>query len=1094
MPNRPKGAAQEMQILHASWSDQAMCLWGESLQRYVQLSQSDESQQSAWADEDNGAAVVVATARSVQSGTIVKHPFATEPEALRELIKANATVINDFAMTSAAVKLRLPQLQGVPLPSERLSAVVGAHDRLAHDGVAMTEIPCLQFSPTEAPALLLALDQQGQGRELLFGHSLRYWIAVSRFLIDLLSDQRFVPSLIRQNGHGIRAVWQPWFHDQESAARLEALLLAMPTVVRSGASEPDDQPWSILRDALLTMTDAAVRTVLRAEDFQEAVEDRADDDLHVSWLRGLLGEHGNVNGGDIQSATLLRGASQWIGRLDETGRDQEMHLCLKLIEPEVIDGAREEMSGSDAVWTLSLHLQRSDDPEVLIDAEELWSGATSQHRPGLGSGHQPQELMLRELGRASRIYPALEQALSGAAPQSLKLSTQEAFAFLSEYLAVLEESGVTVITPDWWGDPTSRLGVRLSVDEMPADRDGAVDSTATRSPLGLSRLVQYRWNVAVGDDVLTAEQFERLRKLTHPIALMRGRWVVMQKEDIAAAAKLMDEAETGVAKLGDVVRLAFGMDKARPTLPVLGLDAEGWLGDLFNGRADTKALPTLLPPDTFLGELRPYQLNGLRWLVFLESLGFGACLADDMGLGKTIQLIAVLLHERHEAQKAEGATVDPTLLIVPTSLIANWNRELHRFAPSLKAQIHHGADRPMGQAFVEQSNKHDVVITTYGLISRDRETLSARPWGRVVLDEAQYIKNPPTKQTAAIRALDAPRRVALTGTPLENRLSELWSILEFCNPGYLGSASEFRRLFAVPVERHRDADAAQRLRKLVQPFVLRRLKTDPTVISDLPPCLETKEFATLTAEQAAIYQNIVDRMLNDVNRAEGMQRRGMVLAALVKLKQACNHPSLLDKDAALTKSAPGALPLAERSGKCSRLLQMLEELIAVGDKALIFTQFRQMGHLLSSMIQHAFDCEPLFLHGGTAPPQRQKLIDRFQEGDHRTPIFILSLKAGGLGLNLTAANHVFHFDRWWNPAVENQATDRAFRIGQTRTVHVHKFVCQGTLEERIDEMLEQKRELSTSIIGSGEQWLTELDAGQLHELLQLRQSAWESDE
>jgi len=357
-----------------------------------------------------------------------------------------------------------------------------------------------------------------------------------------------------------------------------------------------------------------------------------------------------------------------------------------------------------------------------------------------------------------------------------------------------------------------------------------------------------------------------------------------------------------------------------------------------------------------------------------------------------------------------------------------------------------------------------------------------------VLDEAQCIKNPVAKQAQAVRSLVAERRVALTGTPVENRLSELWSIMDFLNPGLLGTSASFRKRFAVPVERYKDRYRTDQLRRLVQPFVLRRLKTDPTVVADLPPKLETRDFSHLTAEQAQLYDSCVKRMLGEVDRSEGMQRRGLVLAALIKLKQICNHPSQLLKDTDGVRP-----PDPTRSGKTMRLLEMLDEILAEGDQSLIFTQFRQMGHILQLMLQHELNRTVLFLHGGTTQSERQRLIDTFQKQDGQHPILILSLKAGGVGLNLTAATHVFHFDRWWNPAVENQATDRAYRIGQTRTVHVHKFIVAGTLEERIDEMIEQKTELASNIIGSGERWLTELSTDQLRDILTLRPDAVAED-
>jgi SNF2 family DNA or RNA helicase len=381
----------------------------------------------------------------------------------------------------------------------------------------------------------------------------------------------------------------------------------------------------------------------------------------------------------------------------------------------------------------------------------------------------------------------------------------------------------------------------------------------------------------------------------------------------------------------------------------------------------------------------------------------------------------------------------------------------------------------------------------------------------VALDEAQHIKNPPTKQTASIRALKAGHRIALTGTPVENRLTELWSIMEFCTPGYLGPMAEFRRRFAVPIERHRDKERAERLRGLVRPFILRRLKTDAKVISDLPPLVESRQHVPLTGEQASLYDKVVDEMLAKVDRAEGLRRRGLVLSALVKLKQICNHPAhylresaspeVVTEEAAVEAAESAAdmpievstdgRPLSARSGKSIRLMQMLEEVVAAGDRALIFTQYRQMGHLLVAMIRRELDVESLFLHGGTPQNKRDQLVARFQDPEGTAPIFVLSLKAGGVGLNLTAANHVFHYDRWWNPAVENQATDRAFRIGQLRTVHVHKMISAGTLEERIDQMIEQKTELATQIIGAGEQWLTEMSTGQLRDILSLRTAALE---
>lgn len=409
--------------------------------------------------------------------------------------------------------------------------------------------------------------------------------------------------------------------------------------------------------------------------------------------------------------------------------------------------------------------------------------------------------------------------------------------------------------------------------------------------------------------------------------------------------------------------------------------------------------------------------------------------------------------------------------------MSNWKNELKKFAPHLKVMIHHGVNRLDKEEFIDAVNTCHVVITTYALASPELDKLSRVKWHRIVLDEAQNIKNNHTKQTQAIKKLNTPHKIAVTGTPLENRLLELWSIMDFLNPNYLGSSKAFRQNYAIPIERFNDTNTSQRLKKMIRPLVLRRVKTDKNVIKDLPEKIETKEFCYLTKEQVALYESVVQRMLHTIDSYAGIQRRGVILSVLIQLKQICNHPVQYLKD----KSS-----LTGRSGKLTRLYELLEEVIAEGDKALIFTQFSQMGHLLKHDLQEVLKQEVLFLHGITTKTQRDEMIEEFQSDDSKAKVFVLSLKAGGLGLNLTSANHVFHFDRWWNPAIENQATDRAFRIGQKKTVHVHKFLCQGTVEERIDDMIDRKRELTDLVVEQGENWITELSTDDLKELFQLK--------
>jgi SNF2 family DNA or RNA helicase len=475
-------------------------------------------------------------------------------------------------------------------------------------------------------------------------------------------------------------------------------------------------------------------------------------------------------------------------------------------------------------------------------------------------------------------------------------------------------------------------------------------------------------------------------------------------------------------------------------------------------------------------EIEEVQYDG--WVYDFEVETHHNFVADNIVCHNTIQLITLLLHDRDVRQQVSEP--GPALLICPMSIVGNWQKEVQRFAPSLKTMIHHGHERLSGEAFEQEAKQNDMVITTYSLALRDKEHLSSIDWDYVVVDEAQNIKNDAAKQTQAIKKLNAKHKIALTGTPVENRLSELWSIMEFLNPGYLGSGTDFRKNFAIPIERYHDANRAEALKRLIQPFVLRRLKTDKTIIADLPDKMEMKVFCNLTQEQASLYEAVVQEMLAKIEEAEGIERKGLVLSTLLKLKQVCNHPAQFVADGS---ALPG------RSGKLARLEEMLEEALAEGDKALIFTQFAEMGTLLRHHLQETLGREVLFLHGGTPKKQRDVMVQRFQEERRGAPLFILSLKAGGVGLNLTAANHVFHFDRWWNPAVENQATDRAFRIGQRKNVQVHKFVSIGTLEERIDQMIEQKKVLAESIVGSGENWLTEMSTAQLKELFALSREA-----
>jgi len=1110
-----------MRLVHVNWSEGALHIWAEVARSWSQASPG------ALPVDGGGAPAGDGERRDGETAPAPAHPFAASRAELRAMlapvlegITPGADVHQDDEEPTG-LTLRLPVRDGVPVPSPRLAHALG---HTAGNGSGAVElgrvaVETVRVGPAAAAAVLERLEGLGGddallgdreedeaalgngevtgrigglgGGEIAPGPTVRFFAAAARLTRHLLAQQRFVPSLRQENSGQVRGLWQPWLADEQTVERVRKLLEAMPGAARAVEDDLGHHPWGVLQDFVVRLGDAMCRGVLVKEEMSDAVAGREPGtDPHVAWLTGLLGEEDEVPAGPAMRGELLKRVYRWISVLEDRGSSSQWRLMLRLLEPLDLGGLGDLQPPDEQIrWTLSFHLQSVQTPGVVIDASDIWllpAGAATVEGHRIES---PQDVLLGELGRAARLYKPLEAALEQAQPTELELSTSEAYRFLRQVRPILREQGVDVEAPKWWDMPTVRLGARLQVESEEIDFEampGAGPSRADPARLGLRSLVNYHWQLAIGDVSLTLEQFQKLAAQHSPLVRLNGKWVEVRPEDVKAAMEFLKRNPGGEMEVGQLLRLAYASDVKQTGLPILGMDATGWVGQVFGEAGASEKMPILKPPEGFVGALRPYQIKGMSWLAFLDRFGLGACLADDMGLGKTIQLLALLAYERDHA-----APPGPTLLVVPMSVVGNWIHETRRFTPRLKVLVHHGLDRLQGAALTRAASEADLVITTYALAHRDRDELAAVEWWRVCLDEAQSIKNPSAKQTQAIRSIPAPRRIALTGTPVENRLGELWSIMDFLNRGYLGPAGEFRSRFAMPIERFHDQHRSAQLRGLIQPFVLRRLKTDRSVIADLPEKIETKEYCFLTPEQAQLYRTCVSDMLSAAEKSEGIQRRGVVLAGLIKLKQICNHPAQFFKEAAAEEGA--GPPSLERSGKCLRLAEMLREVVDNGDRALVFTQFRQMGALLAAMLRHHLDREVLFLHGGTPAAQRQAMIKRFQEGEGSgagdAPVFILSLKAGGLGLNLTAANHVFHFDRWWNPAVEAQATDRAYRIGQTRSVQVHKFIVSGTLEERIDAMIEQKTELAEKVIGAGERWLTELSTAQLRDLLILRPEA-----
>jgi len=1015
--------------------------------------------------------------------TTRRHPFCSPPLEWGYITGLSERLIE--AYTGQTILL-LPTMSGGPQPSPGL-----LHDwKLTEESptvLAPWRLNGLRLPADVALERLIGLpDSESLAPRVVLSAETVYWRAVAGLVLEILTAQKFMPALVSADtkGQAVYARWRPVLDSPQDAARLARLAAAMPPVCQASAAQPDaaPAPRELLDTFLGAMTDASARRwgrVAWPELRRQLLYSCDHDSPAWKWLAALFDDNARLDASPAQLDALLRSYRAWLRNLHMSG---DAHSCVafRLEAPlQQVDAMTDGGFGSDQAlqWQLHYFLQARDDPNLLVPAGIVWDTKGSVLQQLGRRFEQPQERLLAGLGYAARFFPPIAESLKTARPTSTSLDTQAAYTFLREAAPLLAQAGFGLLVPPWWNKPGARLGVRLRL--RPAHR-GQEDANS-QSRLSLEKLACYEWEVSLGDTALTQQEFEALVALKSPLVQIRGQWVQLDTEQIEAAIRFWEEQhQSGEFGWQEVLSWGLNPQEDFNGLPVNEVVIEDWLSDWLNRLTDHDRLVELPQPATLQAQLRPYQRLGYSWLHFLRRWGLGACLADDMGLGKTIQALSLLLREKEE----NGALPAPTLLVCPTSVVTNWEREVRRFAPALTTLVHQGGNRLRDEEFIQAVRSVDLVLTSYAVVRRDAEVMRKMAWHGIILDEAQNIKNPSAKQSQIVHQLASNFRVALTGTPVENRLTELWSIMNFLNPGYLGSRQTFRENFALPIERYNDERAVQSLKKLVTPFVLRRVKTDPRVIRDLPQKVETKEYCHLTEEQAVLYESVVQNSLREIEQNEGIKRRGLVLSMLMQLKQICNHPVqyLHQIDSAGRELAE----LAGRSGKLARLTEMLEEIIAVGDRVLIFTQFAEMGHALRGYLPLAVGCPTLFLHGGVPTAQRDQMVKQFQEDGHGSIVFILSLKAGGTGLNLTRANHVFHFDRWWNPAVEDQATDRAFRIGQTRNVQVHKFVTVGTLEEMIDEMIESKKALAQAVIGSGEEWLTELSTDDLRELVRLR--------
>jgi len=911
------------------------------------------------------------------------------------------------------------------------------------------------------------------------GHDLQFWIGYAQQLRNLVKQHQFLPvlrcrqkSVKRKVHYDLSPGWVPAAQQYEWG--LQAFAAAMPTACAAvdgpdhGAA-PVNPEFQDPRGLLQHFSEQQVESLIAETAFPVSFLKPLKDSWFVVALGGTpAGPHPKTTPPDTEEWQQWK---VWYDRIVGRAHDSGFVLGVRLSE------ARKNGASG---WRLSFFVSAVRDPSLQIDLEEWWGWSAARKARWLKElGDQFERHLLVGLGHAARMCPLLWQGMESEQPTGLDIGLETAYDFLKNDSLVLDSAGFKVVLPSWW-TPLGRRRARIRIKASGKSADGATSAKSTGF-MDLDHLVKYRYELSIDGETVSEREWRSLVGAKRGLVQFRGEWMEIDPGQMSQMLDLWRQKDAGVDDLhiGQLMK-----DMAESDEDTVEFQLDDVLSATLRGLQNQDDVSPAENPPGLQGELRSYQKTGLAWLAMQESLGLNPCLADDMGLGKTVQLLALLLRERQAPPK--GSRLKPTLLVAPTSVLSNWQKEVEKFAPQLNCVIHHGADRPRSEMeFQPAIAGADLVVTSFALARRDKDVLRAAEWGRVIVDEAQNIKNPKSAQAKAIFSFQAPHRIAVTGTPVENRLMDLWSLFNFLNPGYLGTMTQFRRAYETPIQHDSDPIRGRQLQRLVQPFILRRLKTDKTIINDLPDKVEQKVFCSLTREQASLYQAVVDDVQEKIAAAEAMERRGLILATLMKLKQICNHPAQFLQD--------GSAFDETRSHKLTRLNEMVDEALAENDSLLIFTQFTEVGHELELLLRSRHDCPVHYLHGGTSRRRRENMIEGFQDADAPASVFVLSLRAGGVGITLTRANHVFHFDRWWNPAVEDQATDRAYRIGQKKTVFAHKMVALGTLEERIDAMIESKQALAENIVGTGEDWLTEMDDDAFRNLIALnRQTIMEA--
>ena len=1034
-----------MLVLHGNWIRGRFFLWGETVPD----------------------ARALASRRSAVAG-VPRSPY----DAGRLNLGATVAVLARSKYKARArharrVTAELPTADGRPLPSRTCLLPLEWAEPKGAVTSAKWLVTALPLSSFELSSLFAACEEADDpyafiAPKISAGRDLIAFAKLWRFAGAIVARQCVAPAIV-----GTRSRWLPVLNraDERRLCNFAEELPAGASCLEGAVPFPEC-PRRFFEDAVDLIVRTSVSTVLTR---LHAAKGRFCE-VHSAWLASLRSPNPEIKWEkreeiDEFAAVLAAWRSPVVSA---TGG--KYRLGFRVSDPRNPDAP-------NPMWRLS---------PVIVGGEKA---VTLSARSLSDIPPRDRENLLVALGQASVLCPVLANDEAGNG-EFVPLDASEVNLFLCDMAPVLKSAGFGVFSPSWW-TPSRRAGASAGDKDNTRLRlraSGAHFSSQGSGFFSLDALVDVKWQIVLGDTELTKDDVEKILSSGKPLVRWKSRWIYADRARLSGALEKLRELESGPVSVRSLVQMSAGsplFSEGGIEVDLTRIEKRGEFGQLVSRLRKDAKLEEIDPPPGFSGTLRPYQRRGLSWLAFLAKWGFGACLADDMGLGKTIEAIALFLHLRAEGEKR------PFLVVCPMSIMTKWQREFAKFAPGLRTWIFHGHDRPTGEAFVKAVAEVDAVITSYHLLCMDFASVSRVTWSVAALDEAQNIKNPDTRKSRLARMLSAGWRLALTGTPVENSVGDLWAIMDFLNKGLLATRSRFAETFLRPIQMGTDPAARETLRKITGPFILRRLKTDPEIVADMPPRIEEKVYCALSAEQAELYSAEIKDLSRLLSSASGAARRGNVLGLLTRLKQICNHPEHY-----FSKEAEGGLPdtvAAERSGKLRRFDEILDDVLAAGECALVFTQYAVMGKLLQRHLRAHLGYEVPFLHGGVSLRGRDEMVARFQRPDG-PPVFILSIKAGGTGLDLTRANHVFHFDRWWNPAVENQAADRAHRIGQKKSVFIHTMICDGTLESRIDDLITGKTELAREIIGSGDKWLTGLSDEKIRDIVALTSSAYEETE